>query len=89
MAENKWIPVAERLPADGLASVLVCCGSPYRPYYDIARFAICLEDVDEFDFEGQKRSGFYSYDREYGYYEMSDVTHWMPLPEPPMEDEDD
>ena len=78
----KWIPVTERLPED--RNQLLCFGGAKGwEYARIAGFAICLENVDQYDFEGQKRSGFYGYDSEYGYYEETDITHWMPMPEPP------
>jgi hypothetical protein len=76
----KWIPVTERLPEDR-QGVLCCCGCD-RIYHNIIHFAKCLEDIS-YDFEGLKRSGFYDYDGEWGYYEVTDITHWMPLPEPP------
>ena len=86
VTEQRWIPVTERLPED--RNQLLCFGGAKGwEYTRIARFAICLETVDQYDFEGQKRSGFYGYDSEYGYYEETDITHWMPLPEPPKEDD--
>ena len=81
---QRWIPVTEMLPEDR-ERVLVWKATHYGLCHDIVRFATCLEDVDSLDFEGQKHGGFYSYDSEYGYYETSDVTHWMPLPEAPKE----
>lgn len=78
----KWIPVTERLPEDR-ANVLCYYNGVFGQITRIARFANCLEDVHEYDFAGCKHSGFFVYDSEYGYYEVNDVTHWMPLPEPP------
>lgn len=85
---QRWIPVAERLPRSR-GEVFVWRVTPSWRTYDIVRFTDCLEDVDDVEFKGQKRGGFYLYDSEYGIYETRDVTHWMPLPEAPKEDEDD
>lgn len=54
---------------------------------DICSYALNLEKVDECDFYKQKRSGWYQYDSEYGHFERDDVTHYMPLPDPPKEEE--
>ena len=53
--------------------------------YGIYGWAKCLAYVDNYDFEGMIHSGWYSYDSDYGYYEVKDVTHWMLLPELPEE----
>lgn len=79
---QQWIPVDERLP-DDREKVLAFHKTTYGRYHDIVRFANCLEDVDNFDLIGHKHSGFYKYDGEYGYYEVTNISHWMPLPEPP------
>ena len=77
---QRWIPVTERLPED--VRPVLCWNDRYC-YSEILRFANCLEEVDEYDFHGERESGFYDYDSEWGYYQIEDVTHWMPLPEPP------
>lgn len=79
---SEWISVKDRLPDK--EGIYLCfyryCGCDI---FRILSFAFNLEEVDEFDFKGQNRSGWYNRDSEWGYYEMSEVTHWMPLPEPP------
>lgn len=82
---QRWIPVTERLPEDR-ASVLCHYNGVFGQITRIARFANCLESVNQYVFYDVKRSGFYIYDSEIGYYEVNDVTHWMPLPEPPKGD---
>ena len=82
---NKWIPCSERLPEeDGeyLVTVKPMLKS-MRNYIRHCDFARNLYLVDEYDFVDKKGvAGFYKYDSEYGYYEMTEVIAWMPLPEP-------
>jgi hypothetical protein len=53
----------------------------------VLSFAKDLHKVDEFDFKEEKgKSGFYMYDSEWGYSHFRNVTHWMPLPEPPKKE---
>lgn len=86
--ERYWIPVTERLPDAGrylaLTPSFINGGEPVAR---ILRFSKNLESVDRYDFEGIKRSGWYYYDDEYGNIEVDTVTHWMPLPTPPTEEE--
>ena len=81
---GKWIPVTERLPED---RELVLCfkKGAFGWRVEILSFAQSLEAIDPLDFEGQNHSGFFNYDSDVGYYELHDITHWMPLPEPPKE----
>ena len=81
---QRWIPVSERLPESN-GAYLVHAG---RRYIDCVRFAKDLYAIDPYDFAIRKgKSGFYIYDSEYGFDVYEGVTHWMPLPEPPKEDE--
>lgn len=90
-AKHLWIPVKERLPEIN-CRVLVA-EKPYCKntvsWLETACFSPNLEIVDHFDFEGENRPGFYEYDSEAGYYEITNVTHWMPLPKPPKPEDDD
>ena len=79
----KWIPVKERLPEEKCKCLV------YKKHIGLSAlvsFTNDLESIDEYDFQGQKRWGFFYYDSEYGYCESLGVTHWMPLPEPPKEE---
>lgn len=80
---NKWIPVSERLPEEK-GTYLVTQKATFTDYVyiSVAGYALNLHDVDEYDFEGKKRAGWYEYDSEYGYYEIDNVVAWMSLPEP-------
>lgn len=77
----KWRPASEPPKEDGAyLTVQKACGK--HLIYKVCRFATNLEKIDK-DFN--KRAGWYSYDGEWGYYSISEVTHWMPLPQPPKE----
>lgn len=79
---NKWISVKDKLPKTNGAYLCVCdcfVGS----YISVVKFAANLEKIDEYDFDGKRRSGWYGYDGEWGYFEKDNITHWMPLPELP------
>ena len=78
-----WIPVSERLP-EKRGSYLVTQKAifPGHILRRIVGYALNLHDVDEYDFKGKKRPGWYEYDIEWGYRELEDITAWMPLPEP-------
>ena len=79
MAE--WISVKERLPEENGRYL---CNIPiYEGYQEVLYFATNLEAVDDYDFYHRNHAGFFDYEHKYGYCEHSDVTHWMPLPEPP------
>ena len=82
---SKWIPVTERLPEeDGkfLAHRIICGRVSIMSVVGFARNG---KKVHEFDLRKHKNV-WYDYDSEAGYYPLTTVTHWMPLPEPPKED---
>ncbi len=70
-----WISVKDRMPEDQGQSILVYGILEHHQDHDIhiARFFIGVN-------EEQGNNQFW----EYGWsYDISDVTHWMPLPQPP------
>lgn len=81
----KWIPVAERLPEEKCKCLVY---KKHTGLSALVSFTNDLESIDKYDFQGQKRWGFFYYDSEYGFCESLGVTHWMPLPEPPKEEKD-
>lgn len=70
---NKWIPVTERLPDEAGTPVLVSATNCYDQTHIVKAFL----DYDAPDFF---RTNEKEYDGTWGAWE---VTHWMPLPEPP------
>ena len=83
-AQQRWTPVADCPKADG--QYLVTCRSFGGQWTSTLGFARVGEDVDDYDLRG-KRNVWYDYDSEYGYVAVHFVTHWMPLPKAPKEDE--
>ena len=83
---QKWIPVTERLPEED-GEYLVWFGrNMFEHYAEVRHFAKDGETVDEYDLHHEKNVWYY-YDSEWGYVACRNVTHWMPLPEPPKEGE--
>lgn len=85
--ERCWIPVTERLPEENgrYLTLYSLKTKPCAWRHKVYGFAKDLVEIDAYDFK-ERKPGFYGYDGEYGYYEDKDVTHWMPLPEPPKEE---
>ena len=79
---QEWISVKDRLPAkDGYYLAFV--QGYYAKCVRTLNFAKDGRKVDEFDFDEGDKNVWYRYDSEYGYVTVEDVTHWMPLPQPP------
>ena len=76
---QEWISVKDRMPEeDGSYIIYIkpkCGGYPIK-----GCFAKNGGDYGE-KIEGE--NVWFDYDREYGFYYISYVTHWMPLPKPP------
>lgn len=78
---SEWISVKDRLPeADGRYLVVTSvCGVPFR---DVANYTHKYAGFEEHLWG---KAMWYDYDGEYGDFEKTGITHWMPLPEPPEE----
>jgi hypothetical protein len=72
--ESKWIPVSDRLPEEGVDVVV------FSPGNVDGEFHVCSWCV-----ERNGRAEPFSYFSRNDMKCIWDVTHWMPLPEPPTE----
>ena len=80
---QKWIPVTERLPeedGDYLVAKKIFNNTIRQ---EVLSFAKDGRKVDKYDFHRGWKNVWYRYDSEWGHLTIDDVTHWMPLPEPP------
>ena len=66
---NKWISIKNKLP-DNEEIFLVYRGEAKDPEIELGLW-------------NKNKEKFEYYDNEYYGYKIDDVTHWMPLPEPP------
>lgn len=74
-----WISVEERLP-DEKGEYLTY---DQWGYGAVIKTAYWTPKYDGFDEYLRGRAIWHNYDSEYGCYELTGITHWMPLPEPP------
>ena len=90
MAE--WISVADRLPKeDGRYLCLYCLfpGKDNSPWHKILWFTNKAEENFDLAYNGEKGAAWYANDPEWGSTKIDNITHWMPLPEPPKVDFED
>ena len=81
MKAPRWISVKDRLPEkDGDYLARLRHGG-----MKVMGFTHDLRKVDDYQFK-RKKPGWYEYDSEWGFCERNDITHYMPLPEPPKEE---
>ena len=78
---QKWIPVSDRLP-DKNDNYIVFL--KYVKTITLMNFALDFVVHDEYGLPTkEKKSCFYYYDDDWENIEVPEVTHWMPIPEPP------
>ena len=78
----EWFDAKTNPPTEEGRYLCITKGCIVRSY-EVLSYSTYLESVNEYDFQGEQRPGWYEYDSEWGYYEFPDVEYWMPLPEPP------
>lgn len=78
---SEWISAKERLPEKNKAYLV------YKKsgYFDILPFHENRKRLNDYG-DNMSGAGFYDFDFDYGHREENDITHWMPLPEPPKEE---
>lgn len=81
---QKWISVKDRLPNED-DKYFVFKKTAFGCWCDVLGFAKDGRKISRYDFGDQWKNVWYYYDSEYGYGVSENVTHWMPLPEPPSE----
>jgi hypothetical protein len=79
---SEWISVEERLPEKPLRCIV------YRRPFNWLDYCVSFASFDPC-YRGEcgnpmnGKAVWYDYDSEYGDYRLSNITHWMPMPEPP------
>lgn len=79
---QKWIPVSEPPKKDGRYLVAKKLFNKII-WQEVLSFAKDGRKVDKYDFHRGWKNVWYRYDGEWGYLTIDNITHWMPLPEPP------
>lgn len=79
----EWISVNDKLP-DKEGKYLVYETWPYGDgFISIATWTPKYRGTERYY---KNKAIWYNYDSEYGDFEVDGITHWMPLPEPPIND---
>ena len=81
----QWVSVTDKLPDDicqCLVHKTLNIGKQKHPYITIATFSPVAKKAS-MDFEGDTNPVFYTHDSEWGDLRVENITHWMPLPQPP------
>ena len=82
MGMDEW--TSAKTPPEPGRYLTICKGVIPPDIHDVLSYTNNLKSVDRYAF-GAKKPGWYSYDSEWGYYEVDNVEYWMPLPEPPKD----
>ena len=82
---QQWIPVSERLPDKNGRYLAISCS--LNVHY-IGIFIFVKEHREGYEryfikSELKRKNTFYWYDAVFGFHMEKNITHWMPLPEPP------
>ena len=83
---QEWISVKERLPENDGSYLVTMNSFGGRKYIGVRWFAKDGEAVNEYELAGQENVWYY-HDSEWGYISIDSVTHWMPLPQLPKEND--
>ena len=85
MSRMEWIKCSDRLPDDTGRYLVVkeyfsCCR-----IVSVSSFTQDLYKLNEYAFKDKHRPGWWEYDEDFGYRELTNVTHWAELPPLPKE----
>ena len=83
---QEWISVEDRLPENDGSYLVTMNSFGGRKYIGVRWFAKDGEAVNEYELAGQENVWYY-HDSEWGYISIDSVTHWMPLPQLPKEND--
>ena len=83
---QEWVSVNDRLPENDGSYLVTMNSFGGRKYIDVRWFAKDGEAVNEYELAGQENVWYY-HDSEWGYISIDSVTHWMPLPQLPKEND--
>ena len=83
---QEWVSVDDRLPENDGSYLVTMNSFGGRKYIGVRWFAKDGEAVNEYELAGQENVWYY-HDSEWGYISIDSVTHWMPLPQLPKEND--
>jgi len=85
--KDNWLPYPEYKPTEEKQYLVTRKLTTDRKIVTVQDWSNNLYKKDPADFfREQNRPGWYDYDSEWGYYEVTNVIGWQPAPEP-MEEE--
>ena len=83
MQANNWMAYPEYKPVEEKEYLVTQEVAPGCKKINIRGWSNNLYQKDQCDFfEDQSRPGWYGYDSEWGYYEVTNVIGWQPAPDP-------
>ena len=80
----RWISCKDKMPKQS-GIYLVIKDVFGHPMINVCNFSYNLEVTDKRTFAGDSRPGWYSYDSQYGNYEVTNVIYWHKLPRLPKD----
>lgn len=87
---SNWISVKDRLPEKDGSYLCYCEGLIFSiGYQKIGYFTHHAQLNADLNYKGYKGPVWYDYDSEVGNFTISNVTHWMPLPNDPEKEDTD
>lgn len=79
--EERWLEATEIPPEDGAYLVRKTSFGSNNMSTLILHFSKDARKINDYDFAYEWENVWYDYDSEYGYFVVSGITHWRPIPE--------